>query len=128
MKRQHAGWRDNSIEEHRNIRVAGFEVLKNLGELQLVVDYARYQKDRQLGNPTTGWGRVLLVRDLAQVMPKPAPQAAERVFQIWQAEWENVPDSEESVKRMTMKSAPRARPCSKCWRRWNKASLVVNVQ
>jgi hypothetical protein len=57
MKRQHAGWRDNSIEEHRNIRVAGFEVLKNLGELQLVVDYARYQKDRQLGNPTTGWGR-----------------------------------------------------------------------
>lgn len=94
MKRQHAGWRDNSIEEHRNIRVAGFEVLKNLGELQLVVDYALSerpaprQSDHRLG-------RVLLVRDLAQVMPKPAPQAAERVFQIWQAEWENVPDSEE---------------------------------
>lgn len=82
----YAGWRDNSIEERRNIRVAGFEVLKNLGELQMVVDHAHYQKDRQLGNPITGWGRVLLIRDLSWVMPVPAPHAAERVFQIWQAE------------------------------------------
>lgn len=97
----YAGWRDNRIEEHRNIRVAGFEVLKNLGELQMVVDYAHYQKDRQLGNPITGWGRVLLIRDLSQVMPGPAPQSADKVFQIWQMEWENVSDSEESVKRVS---------------------------
>ncbi|MGH8727259.1 MAG: hypothetical protein ACREV9_03660 [Burkholderiales bacterium] len=97
----YAGWRDNRIEEHRNIRVAGFEVLKNLGELQMVVDYAHYQKDRQLGNPITGWGRVLLVRDLAQVMPDPAPQAAERVFQSWQNEWESVADDEAAAKRVS---------------------------
>jgi hypothetical protein len=97
----YAGWRDARTELHRNIRVAGFEVLKNLGELQMVVDYAHYQQDRQLGNPITGWGRVLLVKDLTQVMPEPVPQSAEKLFQIWQAEWENVPDSEESVKHVT---------------------------
>lgn len=75
--------------------------MKNLGELQMVMDHAHHQKDRQLGNSITGWGRVLLIRDLSRVRPVPAPHAAERVFQIWQAEWENVPDSEESAKRMS---------------------------
>ena len=31
-------WRDKIIEENRSVRIASFEVLKNLWELQLVVD------------------------------------------------------------------------------------------
>lgn len=97
----YAGWRDHKTDHHRNIRVAGFEILKNLGELQTVVDYAHYEKDRQLGNPITGWGRVMLIRDLAQIMPPPVPEAAERVFQTWQTQWESVSDDEAAVQRVT---------------------------
>ncbi len=50
-------WRDKIIEENRSVRIASFEVLKNLWELQLVVDYAHYQKNQQLGNPSPAGAR-----------------------------------------------------------------------
>jgi hypothetical protein len=34
-------------------------------------------------------------------MPDPAPKSAWKLFQTWQMEWENVPDSEESAKRVS---------------------------
>lgn len=94
-------WRDAVVEENRNVRIAGFEVLKNLGELQMVTDYAHYQKDRALGNPITGWGRVLLIRDLSRVIPGSAPASAEKLSQTWQESWEQLEDDEASVKRVT---------------------------
>ena len=51
-------WRNELTEENYSIRVAGFETLKSLGELQTIVDYGHYEQ-----NP--GWGRVLLISDLA---------------------------------------------------------------
>ncbi len=94
-------WREKVIEENRSIRVASFEVLKNLGELQLVVDYAHYQKNKQLGNPITGWGRVLLIKDLARVIPEPATQSAEILYHTWGEEFEKLEDDEKSVERVT---------------------------
>jgi hypothetical protein len=74
-------WSHERTETNRSVRVAAFEVLKNLGELQLVVDYLHNQKDQNLGNPITGWGRVLLIKDLSAVIPEPAPREAERLFE-----------------------------------------------
>lgn len=94
-------WRDAVVEENRNVRIAGFEVLKNLGELQMVTDYAHYQKDRSLGNPITGWGRVLLIRDLSRVIPGPARVSAEKLSETWQENWEQLEDDETSVQRIS---------------------------
>ena len=69
-------WSHERTETNRSVRVAAFEVLKNLGELQLVVDYLHYQKDQNLGNPITGWGRVLLIKDLSPIIPEPARSRA----------------------------------------------------
>jgi hypothetical protein len=94
-------WRNEQTEENRSTRVAAFEVLKNLGELQLVVNFAFFAKDKQLGHPMAGWGRVALISDLSQVLPAPAPQDAERLHQVWQANWERIADDEASVDRIT---------------------------
>ncbi|HSS47114.1 MAG TPA: hypothetical protein VLL03_06860 [Burkholderiales bacterium] len=94
-------WREKVIEENRSIRIASFEVLKNLGELQLVVDYAHYQKNKQLGNPITGWGRVLLIKDLAQVIPDPVTKTTEELYRVWGAEFEKIESDEKSVERVT---------------------------
>lgn len=98
-------WRDKIIEENRSVRVASFEVLKNLWELQLVVDYAHYQKNQQLGNPITGWSKVLLIKDLSRVIPEPAPKAAERLYQTWQQEFDKLESDEKSVERVTQEVA-----------------------
>ena len=94
-------WRNEQTEENRSVRVAAFEVLQHLGELQLVVNFAFFAKEKQLGHPMAGWGRVALISDLSQVLPTPAPQHAEQLHQVWQANWERITDDEASVDRIT---------------------------
>jgi hypothetical protein len=50
-------WRNEKTEANRSTRIAAFEVLKTLGELQLVVDYTYYRKDPARGDSTMGWRR-----------------------------------------------------------------------
>jgi len=58
-------------------------VLKTLGELQVVVDYTYYRKDRSQGDATMGWRRVQCIKDLTQIVPSPGPEDAERLLQAW---------------------------------------------
>ena len=72
-------WRNERTEYNRNVRVAAFETLKQLGEAQIIVEYAHFQKNRQLGDPLQGWGRMIYIRDLAKLLPASAPADAERL-------------------------------------------------
>jgi hypothetical protein len=51
-------------------------VLKSPGELQTIVDYAHYDKNPETGSPIEGRGRVLLIRDLADIIKGPVPDKA----------------------------------------------------
>jgi len=94
-------WRNEQTEENRSVRVAAFEVLRNLGELQVIVNYAYFAKNERLGNPMAGWGRVTLITDLSQLLPAPAPERAKKLLQVWQDDWEQVRDDKPSVDRIT---------------------------
>jgi len=94
-------WRNELTEENRSVRLAAFEVLKNLGELQVVVNFAFFAKNEQFGHPMAGWGRVALISDLSMVLPAPAPERAEQLRQVWQANWQQIEDDEASVDRIT---------------------------
>ena len=94
-------WRNERTEHNRNIRVAAFEVLTQLGELQVVVNSAFYAKGSNRMDPMTGWGRVALITDLSQLLPAPAPQRAAELHRVWQTNWEGLTDSEDSVERVT---------------------------
>lgn len=76
-------WRNESTERNRNIRTAEFEMLKYLGEVQQVIDYAHFRKDQQRGDLTMGLGRVLLIHDLSKLAPPPVEDAAERLLAAW---------------------------------------------
>ena len=94
-------WRNERTEHNRNIRVAAFEVLTQLGELQVVVNSAFYAKEGNRMDPMAGWGRVAMITDLSQLLPAPAPRRAEELHRVWQANWESITDSEDSVERVT---------------------------
>ena len=64
-------WRNEVTEYNRNIRQAGFEILVTLGEVHQIVFFRHYDQDEVRGNPRLGWARVLLVADLAAIMPPP---------------------------------------------------------
>src|SRR5579871_6217325 len=71
-------WRNERTEHNRNIRTAAFEILTRLAEFERVVFLAHYDRDRNNGNPRTGWTYIIVLQDLAAVVPGTvAPRAAE---------------------------------------------------
>ena len=73
----YTSWRMEHSEENQNIRAAGFEILMQLGKLQLNVDYSYYGEDDERGNPISAWTHVLLIRDLSRIMPGDMPDKAD---------------------------------------------------
>lgn len=53
-----------------------------------------------MGNPITGWGRALLIRDLSRVIPEPVPETADRLLQTWRENWEQLEDDEAASVRV----------------------------
>lgn len=76
-------WRNEATEANRNIRAAEFEMLKNLSELQQVVDYAHFRKDLQRGDLTHGLNLVLQLHDLGELTPQPVLAASLKLQASW---------------------------------------------
>ncbi len=93
----YTGWREERTEKNRTIRVAAFEVLKNLGELQVVVNESYYQKV----DPMVGWGHIALIGDLGQLIPAPVPETVDHLVEVWKRDWSQIKTDDESVDRMT---------------------------
>jgi hypothetical protein len=90
-------WRNELTEENRNIRAAGFEVLVHLSNLQRIAYLAHYDKDRQNGNPRSGWTEVLVLRDFCNLMPAPLPASADALFIAWRDNWADLETDEYAV-------------------------------
>lgn len=91
-------WRNEETESNRNQRVAAFEILMKLGELQQVVFLHHYDRDtRNRGNPRLGWTYVLTIRDLTRVLPPPLPAQGDELVAIWSSNWEGLETDKSSV-------------------------------
>jgi len=94
-------WRNETTEVNRNIRIASFEILVQLGRLQIITDHAHYGKDKQMGNPITGWGHVAMVEDLSFLMPEPLPGMAIKLKNVWKENWEGLGNNQTSAAKIT---------------------------
>ena len=94
-------WRNEHTERNRNTRIAAFETLKSLGEAQIIVEYAHFKKNRQLGDPLQGVGRAMYIRDLAGVLPPPAPEYAEQLWVAWRDNADKVENDTEAMIAIT---------------------------
>jgi hypothetical protein len=89
-------WRNERTEHNRNVRTATFELLTRLAELERVVYLAQYDRDTAGGNPRTGWTYVLVIHDLAAVVPAPVPAKATQLQKVWSENWEGLGREDES--------------------------------
>lgn len=94
-------WRNEQTEENRNVRVAGVEVLLKLGELDRVVFYSHYDRDRDRGNPRSGWAYALTIRDLATLMPEPANDSAIALIEAWEENWPGLGSDDAAARRIS---------------------------
>lgn len=90
-------WRNELTEQNRNVRFAGFEIIKNLGELERITYLIHYDKAIQRNTPRDGWAVVLVLRDLSALMPASVSDEAARLFATWQNSWEGLGEDEKSV-------------------------------
>lgn len=98
----YTAWREEVTEKNRNTRTAAFEVLKNLGQLQVVIDYARFGSNEiAMGNPILGWGYIALIGDLGEVLPEPIPERTQALIKTWRENWEQIEHSDEAVEKIT---------------------------
>ncbi len=94
-------WRNEQTEKNRNIRAAAFEVLKDLGELQIVINYSHYQPDKDLGNPYLGWGYIALINDLGQLLPQPIPEKVKTLTDDWGINWSKIKRDEVATDKIS---------------------------
>ena len=94
-------WRDHRNELNENTRNAAFEVLKNLGELQTIVNYAHFAVNTDRGNPIEGWKYVLLVRDLSHLLPQTNMQQSDTLYYTWQQDWETLQTNAKSEQNIS---------------------------
>jgi len=94
-------YRNELTEENRNIRFAGFSMLQELSELQLLIDYAHYDKDTVKGNPITGWGHLLYVKDMSYLVSGDVVDETEALIKVWGHDWQTVRDDKASNQRVT---------------------------
>ena len=90
-------WRNEQTEENRNIRQSGFEMIVHIGELQRITYLAHYDKDPVAGNPRKGWTEVLVLKDLAALMPAEVKTSAMALADTWEANWSGLGTSQDSV-------------------------------
>jgi hypothetical protein len=94
-------YRNERTEHNRNTRIAAFEALKTLGETQVIVEYAHFKKNRQLGDPVQGVARAQYIRDLSRLLPPPAPDDAERLWAAWRDNADKVESDTEAMIAIT---------------------------
>lgn len=93
----YTSWRHEQTEENHNHRMAAFETLLKLGELQQLVFHRHYDKAEDKGNPRTGWSYVLTIRDLTTLMPEPVTQSADQLVATWGEHWEGLGNNQKSA-------------------------------
>lgn len=89
--------REDVAEENRNIRTAGFEILMNLGELQVIVNDSYYLPQNMMANPSLGWGHISLISDLSQLLPPPVPDTIGALVTVWKENWDKLSSDETAV-------------------------------
>ncbi|MCP5181253.1 MAG: hypothetical protein H6993_00130 [Pseudomonadales bacterium] len=84
----YATWRNEATEANRNLRAAGFEMIREIAGLERVVFFAHYDRDVTQGNPRLGWSHVLTLVDLAALQTAPVRSRAEALRSVWQDNWQ----------------------------------------
>lgn len=90
-------WRDEQTEHNRNVRTAAFEILTKLADFERVVFLAHYDRDKAMGNPRTGWSYVIVIHDLAEIVPGQVGPRASELQATWRDNWEGLGKDEAAV-------------------------------
>ena len=92
----YSGYRAQLNQANQTARSAGFELLKSLNTLQMIVDTGRYTPE-QAPNYIAGWTEILLVEDMASFVSLDVDNSAQDLHTLWQKEFEHLDQNRSNV-------------------------------
>jgi hypothetical protein len=96
-------WRLEQTEKNRNVRQAGFEILKTLGQLQAIVNTSLYSANPTNTDPLQGWTYIGMMNDLVILMPSPVPKDLAQLTEVWSSNWKNLANDEQKADLISKK-------------------------
>ena len=90
-------WRMEITEANNNTRMACFEILKELGELEQLIYSAHYDRHDEAGSPRRGWVKIGLVSDLSVLATPRVEEEAAHLKDTWSEHWNKYGENRESV-------------------------------
>jgi hypothetical protein len=93
-------WRNERTERNRNVRVAGIDMLREIGSLQQIIFYAHYAEGDERGDPRMGWADVAMISDLAALMPPDVMRDAEKLRDTWDADSDRLIEHDDAYARI----------------------------
>jgi hypothetical protein len=94
-------WRNEQSEENRNHRAAGFELMREAAQLQLIVDTATYSLNVSDKDAIKGWVSVNLILSLSQLMTPKIENQALTLKSIWSKNWSVLYEDENANQQIT---------------------------
>ena len=85
----YSGYRAELNQQNQTARSAGFEVLKALNELQMIIDAQRYTPE-SAPNFLDGWNEILLIDDMSDFINPKVQTQAQALHQTWQNNFETL--------------------------------------
>ena len=80
-------WRNEQSEENRNFRGAGFEIMREAANLQLLIDTSTYSEIPAETDAIRGWVSVNLIVSLADIMTPEVKRKAIHLKSVWSQNW-----------------------------------------
>jgi len=88
-------------EENNNTRIASFQILQELAELELIVFAAHYDNNKIDGSPRKGWVKVNLIHDLSYLAVDKVHLKTKDLQKVWQTNWPNMVDQQSAAQSIT---------------------------
>lgn len=101
-------WRLEASEHNNNVRLACFEVLKELAALEQLIYIAHYDNDMQTASPRKGWVKVGLIKDFSYLTNHSVQSSATTLHDTWAQKWESISNDSGSVE-LIVKDIDRVR-------------------
>ncbi len=95
-------WRNEQSEENRNLRAAGFEIMKESAKLQYLVDSITYAtSNEQQDTPIIGWVTVNQIVSLSHLMMPEVKAEAEQLKLVWSENWQALASNQIANEKVT---------------------------
>jgi len=94
-------WRNELSEDNRNIRAAGFEIMREAATLQFYIDATTFAEMAKDEDVIQGWVSVNLIVSLSELISPTVNKRANNLKKVWTDHWSRLANDQSANQKIT---------------------------